>query len=295
MIKGLFAVTDGYNIPRPKLGIFAIHLQKFIPTGCIHTVGVITVTIRILQRAALDADLHLLTILLNHRPHHFLVMDASDNPSADVMLSGSSFQLFQPTKNHRDLLQPLDDMKCVLKDEFAGIFLDRFIGMIDAVDKLIGTHVLNFEVGRIGRLISAVETLHELNKTEEKKAADELRKLKDLEKIRKAFDERDRNFRYEPTCIGNMKFKWATRMALSVAENFQLNVTVERNDRCGIIQFLGDSILSEVIWKDGNYLRQLLILLRWADGVCIGTKDDYGDTIIYIYLTYKLAREKLIH
>lgn len=137
--------------------------------------------------------------------------------------------------------------------------------------------------------------LDELNKTEEKKAADELRKLKDLEKIRKAFDERDRNFRYEPTCIGNMKFKWATRMALSVAENFQLNVTVERNDHCGIIQFLGDSILSEVIWKDGNYLRQLLILLRWADGVCIGTKDDYGDTIIYIYLTYKLAREKLIH
>ena len=64
-------------------------------------------------------------------------------------------------------------------------------------------------------------------------------------------------------------------MALSVAENFQLNVTVERNDRCGIIQFLGDSILSEVIWKDRNYLRQLLILLRWADGVCIGTKDDY--------------------
>lgn len=147
MIKGLFAVTDGYNIPRPKLGIFAIHLQKFIPTGCIHTVGVITVTIRILQRAALDADLHLLTILLNHRPHHFLVMDASDDPAADVMLSGSSFQLFQPTKNHRDLLQPLDDMKCVLKDEFAGIFLDRFIGMIDAADKLIGTHVLNLEVG----------------------------------------------------------------------------------------------------------------------------------------------------
>jgi len=140
--------------------LFAIHLQKFVPTRCVHTVGVITETISILQCAALDADLHLLTILLNHRPHHFLVMDASDDPAAGVMLSGSSFQLFQPTKNHRDLLQPLDDMKCVLKDEFAGIFLDRFIGMIDAADKLIGTHVLNREVGRIGRLISAVETLH---------------------------------------------------------------------------------------------------------------------------------------
>ena len=82
-------------------------------------------------------------------------------------------------------------------------------------------------------------------------------------------------------------FRWASKAALIVAENFELNVTVEEGSDTGFIRFKSDQVLSERIWKDQKYRNQLLRMMRWADGVWIDTVQEYDEQLIQISLSYK--------
>ncbi len=82
-------------------------------------------------------------------------------------------------------------------------------------------------------------------------------------------------------------FHWASKAALVVAENFEMNVTVEEGSDTGFIRFKSDQVLSERIWKDQKYRNQLLRMMRWADGIWIDTIEEYNEHLIQISLSYK--------
>ena len=82
-------------------------------------------------------------------------------------------------------------------------------------------------------------------------------------------------------------FRWASKAALVVAENFEMNVTVEEGSDTGFIRFKSDQVLSERIWKDQKYRNQLLRMMRWADGIWIDTIEEYDEHLIQISLSYK--------
>ena len=84
-------------------------------------------------------------------------------------------------------------------------------------------------------------------------------------------------------------FRWATKAALVVAENFELNVTVEEGSDTAFIRFISDQVLSERIWKDQKYRNQLLRMMRWADGVWIDTIEEYDEHLIQISLSYQMS------
>jgi len=126
-----------------------------------------------------------------------------------------------------------------------------------------------------------------LRMTPEEKAADVLEAKAQLARIYAKYEEMAANTLTVRNPLTTLFFRWASKMALEVAENFELNVTVEEGSDTGFIRFKSDQLLSERIWKDQKYRKQLLRMMRWADGVWIDTVEEYDEPLIQISLSYK--------
>ena len=143
----------------------------------------------------------------------------------------------------------------------------------------------------------SVEILREvrdddLRMSPEEKAAHERQALQQLEEIQVKCAELATNRRYIKAPWLTLLFRWATKASLLVAEQFEMNVIVEEDDHTGIIRFTTDQIISERIWRDQRYRNRLLWLMRWADGVWIDNKEENGQTLVQIALSYKTALAK---
>jgi len=126
-----------------------------------------------------------------------------------------------------------------------------------------------------------------LRMTPEEIAADDLASKAQLARIHAKYEEMAANTLVVRNPLTTLVFRWASKAALVVAENFELNVTVSEGNDTGIIRFKSDQVLSERIWKDQKYRNQLLRMMRWADGVWIDTVEEYDEQLIQISLSYK--------
>ena len=128
-----------------------------------------------------------------------------------------------------------------------------------------------------------------LRMTPEEISADELEAKAQFARIYAKYEEMAANTLVVRNPLTTLFFRWASKAALAVAENFELNVTVEEGSDTGFIRFKSDQVLSERIWKDQKYRNQLLRMMRWADGVWIDTVEEYEDKLVQISLSYKLT------
>ena len=126
-----------------------------------------------------------------------------------------------------------------------------------------------------------------LRMTPEEIAADDLKAKAQWAQIYEKYEEMAANTIVVRNPLTTLFFRWASKAALIVAENFELNVTVEEGSDTGFIRFKSDQVLSERIWKDQKYRNQLLRMMRWADGVWIDTVQEYDEQLIQISLSYK--------
>lgn len=126
-----------------------------------------------------------------------------------------------------------------------------------------------------------------LRMTPEEIAADDLETKAQWARIYEKYEEMAANTLVVRNPLTTLFFRWASKAALVVAENFELNVTVEEGSDTGFIRFKSDQVLSERIWKDQKYRNQLLRMMRWADGVWIDMVQEYDEHLIQISLSYK--------
>ena len=92
---------------------------------------------------------------------------------------------------------------------------------------------------------------------------------------------------YRKSIFSRWKFRRAIRLALSVAAHYEMDVTAEADALMGVITLVTDQFLSDTDWRDGQYRRGLLRLLRGANGVSIAGAED---ETVQIILDYPLAR-----
>lgn len=130
--------------------------------------------------------------------------------------------------------------------------------------------------------------------SEEEKREREKKREERLEALKQKTVMLQSTKRYVPSLLLTWSFRRLSIMALHAAKYFQMNLTILADEHYGYINLYSDEILSEVIWNDGQYRRNLLTLLKWADGISISTEDDHGTQIIRFALTYKLTREIII-
>lgn len=126
-----------------------------------------------------------------------------------------------------------------------------------------------------------------LRMTPEEKAADDLEAKAQWARIYDKYMEMAANTLEVRNPLTTLFFRWASKAALVVAENFEMNVNVEEGSDTGFIRFKSDQVLSERIWNDQKYRNQLLRMMRWADGVWIDMVEEYDEPLIQISLSYK--------
>lgn len=129
-----------------------------------------------------------------------------------------------------------------------------------------------------------------LRMTPEEKAAAEREQEIQFERLRAKYDAVVASTRYVKCPLKEMRFLWVSKAALVVAEHFEMNVFIEEGGDTGFVRFTSDQVLSERIWKDQRYRNQFLRLMRWADGVWIDTKEEYGVPLVQISLSYRIAK-----
>ncbi len=113
-----------------------------------------------------------------------------------------------------------------------------------------------------------------------------------LERIRRDIEDRAKRTIMMPSPWRRWKFKQASKLALDVAEYFQLNVHIEAEEWSGDIRLTGDEILSEaLLWHDQKQKCKLLKVIKWAESVWIEVKKDYDVPLVDIHLSYTLARK----
>lgn len=111
-----------------------------------------------------------------------------------------------------------------------------------------------------------------------------------LEHLHTALQEREAATKYLPAPILFGIFRRSIAAALSVAEHFDMNIVVESDDHRGIIRFVTDQIISERMWKDQKYRKQLLRLMKWSDGLWIDPITEDDQHLIQLSLTYRIVR-----
>lgn len=113
-----------------------------------------------------------------------------------------------------------------------------------------------------------------------------------LERIHRDVEDRAERTIMMPSPWRRWKFKQASKLALDVAEYFQLNVHIEAEEWSGDIRLTGDEILSEaLLWHDQKQKCKLLKVIKWAESVWIEVKKDYDVPLVDIHLSYTLVRK----
>ena len=118
----------------------------------------------------------------------------------------------------------------------------------------------------------------------------EKRRAASLEEVKRKFIEREASTWTVPSLIGRMKFKLASRYAVSLARHYEMNVHVKASDSLGIIELSCDEIMFDTVWKDSNRKRHFVLLFLLAKGVCLESKTESGNTFLIIWTSYGLER-----
>lgn len=119
----------------------------------------------------------------------------------------------------------------------------------------------------------------------------ERRREASLAAAQRKLQEREASLRIIPSLIGKVKFKIATKYAVTVARHYEMNAHVEASDSLGSIELVGDSIMFDTVWKDGKLKRRFLLLFLFADSVCVQPKEENGNTVLFIWFAYELVRQ----
>lgn len=113
-----------------------------------------------------------------------------------------------------------------------------------------------------------------------------------LERIHREVEDRAERTMMLSSPWRRWKFKQASKLALDVAEYFQLNVHIEAKEWSGDIRLTGDEILSEaLLWHDQKQKCKLLKVIKWAESAWIEVKRDYDVPLVAIHLSYTLVRK----
>lgn len=116
----------------------------------------------------------------------------------------------------------------------------------------------------------------------------EKRRAASLEDTKRKYFEYEESTRTFPSLIGRMKFKLASRYAVDLARHYEMNVHVKVSDSLGIIELACDEIMFDTVWNDGKLKRRFLLLYLWANSVCIENKNENGNIVLSIWLSYPL-------
>lgn len=120
------------------------------------------------------------------------------------------------------------------------------------------------------------------------KAELEKRRTASLEEVKQKFFECESSTRTIPSLIGRSKFRLASRYAVSLARQYEMNVHVKASDSLGIIELSCDEIMFDTVWKDSNLKRRFVLLFLLAKGVCFESKSESSDTFLTIWTSYDL-------
>lgn len=118
----------------------------------------------------------------------------------------------------------------------------------------------------------------------------EKRRAASLEETKRKYSEYEKSTQTFPSVIGRLKFRLASRYAVSLARHYEMNVHVKASDSLGIIELSCDEIMLDTVWKDSNLKRRFVFLFLLAKGVCLESKTESGDTFLTIWTSYDLER-----
>lgn len=116
------------------------------------------------------------------------------------------------------------------------------------------------------------------------------RRAESYAEVQRVLKEREAALHTMPSLIGRIKFKLASRYAVAVARHHEMNVHIKASGSLGVIELIGDEIMFDTVWKDGNRKRRFLLLFLLASGVCVQGKTESGNTFLSIWLSYGLER-----
>lgn len=106
-----------------------------------------------------------------------------------------------------------------------------------------------------------------------------------LERIHREVEDRAKRTMMLSSPWRRWKFKQASKLALDIAEYFQLNAHIEAKEWSGDIRLTGDEVLSEaLLWHDQKQKCKLLKVIKWAARVWIEVKRDYHVPLVDIHL-----------
>lgn len=118
----------------------------------------------------------------------------------------------------------------------------------------------------------------------------EKRRAASLEETKRKYSEYEKSTQTFPSVIGRLKFRLASRYAVSLARHYEMNVHVKASDSLGIIELSCDEIMFDTVWKDSNLKRRFVLLFLLAKGVCLESKTESSDTFLTIWTSYDLER-----
>lgn len=108
-----------------------------------------------------------------------------------------------------------------------------------------------------------------------------------MEKAERVLAER----RKVPSPARRWLFERKAKQSIAVARYFEMNMKAECNDDIGIISFLADEILSDMIWS-GDHVnrRRMLNLLKRASSIAVDIAEEGDLRTLRISLYYSLSR-----
>lgn len=116
----------------------------------------------------------------------------------------------------------------------------------------------------------------------------EKRQAASLEEVKRKYFDRETSLRTLPSLLGRIKFKRASRYAVALARHYEMNVHVKASDSLGIIELCDDEIMFDTVWNDGKLKRHFLLLFLLANSVCVENKNESGNIVLSIWLSYHL-------
>lgn len=108
------------------------------------------------------------------------------------------------------------------------------------------------------------------------------------EELQRVLRDMQASQRSRPSWIGRLKFKLSSIISIKVARHNEMNIHIQASDTAGVIELVGNDIMSDTDWKDGKQKILFLLLFLFAHGVCVQSKTESNNTFISIHLSYHL-------
>lgn len=102
----------------------------------------------------------------------------------------------------------------------------------------------------------------------------ENRRAASLEETKRKYSEYEKSTQTFPSLIGKLKFKLASRYAVSLARHYEMNAHVKASHSQGIIELSCDEIMFDIVWKDSNLKRRFVLMFLLAKGVAYAAENE---------------------